>query len=210
MKLGFGNFDPVQIQGTITRALGFDLDTLWQLSFGYKGLPFPANILNSNIPGLSGPGKALDKSNLMSRYTGVPLYEKLKGGGVAFMPVWIEDNLLPITRMSIARRKITNLTPMTGKKGSVKELVRADDYEILIQGIAFGHDKIYPEEEIILLEQLQSLNRSLSMRSALTDIFIQDGYAVVTDFRLPPSRSEHVQPWEMKLLSDEIFDLIID
>lgn len=208
MRIDYGNFDPLQYQHTIERVVGFDLNTLWQLSFGYKGLPFPANVLGTNIPGLSGVQQSVDKTSLYSRYTGVPLYEKVNGK-LAFMPVWIDDYLLPITRVSISQRKIINETAITGKSSTVKELIRADDYQITIQGIAFGNDKVFPEDEIIMINDLKNENRSLSIRCALTDIFLQDGYVVIKDFSMPAARSEHVQPWELKLLSDEMFDLVI-
>ena len=209
MNISYGNFDPVQMQGTIEKVLGFDLNTLWQLSFGYKGLPFPANILSSGIPGLSGVRRASDKKNLYSSRTGVPFYEEINGR-LSFMPVWIDDNLLPITRLGISRRKVINETAITSSSGTVKELIRADDYNITIQGLAFGHDKIFPEDELAMIERLVNENKSLSIRSAVTDMFLQDGYVVITDLNLPPPRTEHVQPYELKLLSDEMFDLIIE
>lgn len=209
MNINFGNFDPVQIGRTIERVAGFDLNTLWQLSFGYKGLPFPANLLSSNIPGLSSAGRAPGKANAFSA-TGMPLYEK-SNGRTLFMPVWIEDRLLPIARVAIGRRKLVVETPLAGKRGSVKELIRSDDYHITIQGLAFGHDKLWPEDEVAFLKSLFDLDRPVVIRSVITDMFLEGHeHVVLTDFQLPQPRSEHVQPWEIKALSDEVFDLIID
>lgn len=208
MRIDAGNFDPMQLQHTIKRVVGFDLNTLWQISFGYKGLPFPAALLGSDLPGLSGPG---ERKRMRSKITGSPYYEQLANGRLVFMPVWLDDKLLPITRIGISRRKIIKETTITGRRGTVKELISSDDYHITIQGLAFGEHRQYPEGEIFMLKQLAGQNRSLGIRSVITDLMLEDNdQVVITDISFPVAQSEHVQPWEIKLLSDEVFDLYVD
>lgn len=208
MQISLGNFNLMQMQHTVEKVTGFDLNTLWQLSFGYKGLPFPAAILNSLAPGFNAPGR---KQQMRSQITGSPYYHKLKNGQLAFMPIWLDNKLLPITRISISRRKIIKETSITGRMGSVKEIIRSDDYNITIQGLAFGENRNFPEEEVYMLKQLADQNRSLNIRSVITDLFLEEkDQVVITDINFPAARSEHVQPWEIKLLSDEVFDLYMD
>jgi len=208
MRIDAGNFDPLQVQRTISKVTGFDLSTLWQLSFGYKGLPFPAALLGSNLPGLSGPGARQRKH---SEITGSPYYTQLANGRLAFMPVWLDNNLLPITRLSISKRKIIKETSLTARRGSAKELIRSDDYLITIQGLAFGADKQYPEAEISMLKRLADQNRSINIRSVITDLFLEaNDQVVITHISVPPAQSEHIQPWELQLLSDEVLDLYVN
>ena len=126
------------------------------------------------------------------------------------MPVWLNEKLLPITRVGLSRRKLLVETAMTGYEGTVKEGIRSDDFNITIQGIAFGEGRMYPDEEMSMIEELCKINAAIPIKNALTDIFLKDMSAVITDYNIIPARSEHVQAYEIKLLSDEIFDLYID
>lgn len=186
----------------IRQVTGFDLDELWQLAFGYKGLPFPANI-SGDVARVS------DKLNQYSRRTGVPFYSLDANGRIGFMPVWLDDKLLPLTRVGISRRNIIESDVMAGKKGTIKESISAQDYVITIQGLAFGSDRLYPEADVAMINDLCNKREALMLKNAFTDIFLTDGYVVVEDFTFPPSRTEHTQPYEIKLLSDEVFDLNI-
>lgn len=203
------NYSGTILEANLRKAVGFDVNTIWQMAFGYTGLPFPANVLNSNVPGLSGPLNAANKKYLTSTRTGGYFYEEVNGR-LSFMPVRINGVLFPIARLGVGRRKVIEKTPMTGKNGTVKELIRSNDWEITIQGLAFGQDRIYPEDEIAALQEIEALKESVKINCVITDFFLNDEYVVVERFDLPPSRSEHVQPWSLKLISDEIFDLYID
>lgn len=217
---------PVNIPYTIKQVTGFDLSTIWQMTFGYRGLPFPGTWLNSNIPGLSGTRKgsyegkdfegmplnfAQEKDeNKLSRL-GAPLYAKGENGQLFFMPVWLNDQILPICTVSGGSRKVIVETPLTGRRGTVKELIRCEDYQFRIQGICFGYNREFPEEKIQALKDLFEITRSVKIKSAFTDIFIKDGYVVVSDINFPETKGvEHVRGFEMTVTSDESFDLTID
>jgi hypothetical protein len=196
----------------INRAMDFDINALWQLAFGYKGLPFPTHLLNSSVPGLGASIPLVNRFNKkdLRSITGTKLYETTSNGRLTFMPVWLNEKLLPITRVGLSRRKLLVETAMTGYEGTVKEGIRSDDFNITIQGIAFGEGRMYPDEEMSMIEELCKINAAIPIKNALTDIFLKDMSAVITDYNIIPARSEHVQAYEIKLLSDEIFDLYID
>ncbi len=204
------NFSGTITEYKIRKAAEFDLNMLWQLSFGYKGLPFPATLLDTDIPGLSGSG--VKPVRLHSWRTGTPFYATTPSGRISFMPVWLDGHHLPICRLGIGRRKVIIDTPMTAGKGAVKEIVSTEDYQITIQGLALGQDRIYPEDEIAMIKEICDKNEAIEIKSVITDLLFEGGYdkVVVTDLDLRPARSKHVQPYEIKLLSDEVFDIIID
>ena len=217
---------PVNIPYTVKKVTGFDLSTIWQMTFGYRGLPYPGTWLGSNIPGISGARKgsfaggnfegqpltfSQEKSeNKLSRL-GAPLYVKGENGQLYFMPVWLNELLLPICTISVSSKKVIVETPLTGRRGTVKELIRCEDYQFRIQGICFGYNREFPEQQIQELKDLFEVTRSVKIKSAFTDIFIKEGYVVVNDLNFPETKGvEHVRGFELSAVSDESFDLIIE
>lgn len=214
----------VNLPYTIKKVTGFDIPTIWQIVFGYKGLPFPAKWLDSKIPGLSGRKDSnyqgenfnetiritKDKENKLANL-GSPLYSTNVYGSMYFMPVWLNNILLPICTIGISGRKTIIETPLTGHKGTVKELIRNEDYNIKIDGICFSPEREFPEEQIQNLKDLYEINKSVTIQSALTDIFLKDCYVVITDIDFPAIKGvEHIRPFTMNLLSDEQLELIIE
>jgi hypothetical protein len=196
------------------------------MTFGYRGLPYPGSWLGSNIPGLSGARKSSyaggnfegepltafqDKDeNKLSRL-GAPLYARSENGQLFFMPVWLNEILLPICTISGSSKKVIVETPLTGRQGTVKELIRCEDYQFRVQGICFGYNRELPEEKIQELKDLFEVTRSVKIKSAFTDIFVREGYVVVTDINFPECKGvEHVRGFELSLISDESFDLTIE
>lgn len=217
---------PVNLPYTIKKVTGFDLGTIWQMTFGYRGLPFPGTWIGSNIPGLSGARKgtyngknfeglpltlAQGKSEDKLSRLGSPLYAKGENGQLFFMPIWLNDQLLPICTISASSKKVIVETALTGRRGTVKELIRCEDYQFRIQGICFGYDRQFPEEKIQEMKDLFEITKSVKIKSAFTDIFIKEGYVVVTDVNFPETKGvEHVRGFEMSVVSDESFDLVIE
>jgi hypothetical protein len=192
---------PVNNINTIKKVTGFDLSTIWQMTFGYRGLPYPGYSLTASQ----------EKSeNRLSRL-GAPLYAKGENGQLFFMPVWINDILLPICTISGNSKKVIIETPLTGRRGTVKELIRCEDYQFRVQGICFGYNREFPEEKIQALKDLFEITRSIRIKSAFTDIFIKDSYVVVNDISFPETKGvEHVRGFEMSLVSDESFELTLE
>ena len=97
------------------------------------------------------------------------------------------------------------------RKGTVKELISVDDYEITIRGVALNYasKKIYPEDAVKKLHDLFLRNEALEVECAITALLgIQR--LVIKEFSLPDMPGvQHAQAYEFQCVSDEDFDLEI-
>ena len=98
---------------------------------------------------------------------------------------------------------------MVGRKGSVKELISLDDYEISILGVALSDD--FPEAPLTELNELYNINESVILKCALTDIFLEeDDRVVIRSMDISDMKgTETVQIFKMELVTDRSFELII-
>jgi hypothetical protein len=114
--------------------------------------------------------------------------------GVYFPYAWV--------RIRSSKRIVE--TPLTERRGTIKELINIEDYYISIQGFAMRHDGSFSEEEIEALKTLYETNRPVHLRCIVSDIFLlstenggQDK-VVITDFDLRDNtRIEHVRGFEI-------------
>ena len=167
---------------------------------------------------------------------GSPYYEEGINGKV-FMPVTIsfEDEgqtafggagsdsdqkpnkswQLPNPVVSIESRKHIIDTALTERRGTVKEMINTSDYEIMIRGLIVGPTQDFPEDQVAMLRDAYEQNKPVSIASAVTDIFLLrpdrsgSDKVVIAEMRLPVLRGvKNVRPYELKLISDETFNLI--
>lgn len=146
--------------------------------------------------------------------TDTPLYGTDQFGRTYFLPVIIDGYELPHPSMSVRVRKHVVETEMTERHGSVKEIINTGDYEFIIRGFCIGNNE-WPEATIRELADLYSKKSSLSMQSALSDIFLFDrernGYdkVVIMELEFPEYKGvEFVKPYAMHLKSDSPFNLV--
>ncbi|NLR66922.1 hypothetical protein HGH92_21620 [Chitinophaga varians] len=147
-----------------------------------------------------------------------PFYGREQFGRPYFMPVSIgttqlgNDLVLRNPVMKITCRKTIVETAMVNRAGTVKELINTEDYKINIRGIIIREDNMYPLEEIKELNDYFEKNIAFFIRSALTDLFMKDGDRVVfTDITWPEVVGvENVKPYEINLITDSKFKLILD
>lgn len=188
---------------------------------GYKGLPYPGVWL----PTVSRPGsgrftgKDFDNdSDYADEKTtsdkGSVLRKKDAQGRYYFMPVIFEhkgkDYEIPNAVISFTGKKNVVETAMVGRKGSVKELISIDDYEISIQGIASSDD--FPEAAIAELNELYTINEAITLKCALTDIFMEeDDRVVIRSIDISDMKgSETFQVFKIDLVTDRSFELTIE
>lgn len=188
---------------------------------GYKGLPYPGVWL----PTVSRPGsgrftgKDFDNdSDYADEKTtsdkGSVLRKKDAQGRYYFMPVVFEhkgkDYEIPNAVISFTGKKNVVETAMVGRKGSVKELISIDDYEISIQGIASSDD--FPEAAIAELNELYTINEAITLKCALTDIFMEeDDRVVIRSIDISDMKgSETFQVFKIDLVTDRSFELRIE
>lgn len=200
----------------------FDTVNLFELFFGYRALPYPGIILDRLKKDTSVQESGTyqfdylkqNKETLLSG-KGVKFYAKNSLGNLMYMPVTLSTESRAITLdntvISLTCKKTIVETPLVARKGTVKEEISIDDWEITIKGIIIGKT-VYPETEVERLKTLFEENRALGINNVLTSIFL-DGQekVVITSLELNDNKGmEHVQPFTMQLVSDTEFDLYIE
>lgn len=193
-----------------------DIASLYQAAFGgNRGKPFDATEVYKTIHAKSEPldVEPLPDDGGVFAVSRNSIRTMLPNGQSVFMPVQIGDIIMPNEpSMSLMIKKNVVMTGLAGsgnRKGTVKELVSTDDWYITLRGIIFNYDSPteYPEQEVYDLYKTFKINTSLKIESGLTNLL--DIYRVVVlDLSFPEMiGSSHAQAYELKLVSDEDFDL---
>jgi len=138
----------------------------------------------------------------------------LPTGQLVFMPMMIGGVLLPNEpSVTIVGQKTIVETALAGstRRGTVKELISVDDYQVTIRGIALNYASklVYPEDEVKAIRDLYEKNQSLVVESALTNLF--GIYRLVIKSASFPEMVgiQHAQAYELVCVSDEDFELEI-
>jgi hypothetical protein len=193
----------------------FDLSQIFREAFGYEP---PTDASKINIP------KAADRKEQSK--LGQPFYKTDLSGREFFLPVIINNILIPFAVLGMTWKKTIVSTSMPERGGSVKELISIDDYSFNLKGILVNETNDFPDDGVMELFDLfagpKTRGTSVTMRSVLSDIVLSgesnpkkddpDGHKVVIKEVNWPAVSgvEHAKPFEMQLESDMIFDLEIN
>ncbi len=194
----------------------YDVNLIRGMILGTIGLPFPmpitdktSVIVNHDFPNTlpSNPDKYSLKGSFQS-----PLYKMSALGVPMFLPATLDGVELENPIITITGRKKIVETEMTGFDGSVKEIINLQDYAIKINCTLVAEPgSIWVEQPIIELKELYKKNKALTLRCALTDLFLQPkNNVVITGFNLPDMQGiENAQVVELDMLSDKYFELEI-
>lgn len=179
----------------------FNLSDIFKSAFGYDA---PAN--KFEIEQAAG---RIENSSL-----GQPFYKEDLSGREFFLPVTINDYLIPFAVIGMTWKKSYVSTSMPERGGSVRELISLDDYVFTIKGILVSDDNTYPELGIIDLHNIFLINANVKLRSVLSDIVLKGEFehnVIIKDVKWPAVAGiEHAKPFEMEVESDMIFTLTID
>ena len=122
---------------------------------------------------------------------------------------------LPYPVISISSKKTIVETLLTERRGTVKELINLQDYEIVIKGFIIANTDEFPETDVTMRRTIYEQNNALSVQCPLTDIFlIRPGRSgsdqvVITDLKFPAITGvKNIRPYELRMVSDESFNLI--
>ncbi len=207
----------------------YDINTLYQSAFGYRGMPFPYRKLPdkvtesddfSSMPP-SEQAKADDfeaqqvaaqdqyASGLPVRhsYYGVPLYMPT---GFNYNGNIIQLPNEPIVTSSLQKNiKETALAGNT-RRGTVKEIITVEDVVIKIQGICIDFSKQqYPEEQVQQIYDLFKVNQSIEIINYVLNTIIDVKNVVIKSISIPGSMARpYSQPYTISLVSDEDFLLV--
>lgn len=202
----------------------YNIPNLLLSLLGYKGLPYPGGFLPKRPDGdYAGKEKydALAASAPQQELIkGTRLYKQDALGRWYFMPVSMrhpdisgKDHTLelPNAVISLEQTKKIIETDLVNRKGSVKELISIEDYDITIGAFIQSADGSYPEQEITRLRELFQINESVELISVLTDLlFDKDDKVVITSVSWPATPGiEDGQAVTLKCKTDMPFELII-
>ncbi len=191
------------------------LAALFEQTFGYRSAAFEPHF--EPVKGRGALGVA-EKG----RY-GSPYYAADDLGREYFMPVTLiysdgdagrQRVTLPYPIVSVSGRKVIVETPMTARRGTVKELVGTRDFEITIRGFVVAEGEAFPEAGVIALRNLFEQALPLTVECPMTDIFLLradrsgSDQVVMVQLEFPPVTGvKHVRPYLIRLVSDEPFEL---
>ncbi|MBU7576649.1 MAG: hypothetical protein KAF40_01180 [Flavihumibacter sp.] len=199
----------------------FNINRLFEDAFGYvlpgefkvpgepdrEDTPNPYTIApNETRKEVAGLGSLLYKpDDLLGVETFLPITFSGLLDGEAF-------ELTPsIAVASVACQKTIVSTALVDRAGEVNELVSTEAYVINVKGILLRPDDEWPESQLIELHDMFRINAAITMRSALTDIFIRGEYnhkVIVRSFRIQPTPGvHHAIAFELDIKSDGIFIL---
>lgn len=193
----------------------FDIGTLFNQAFGFgRGRPYDPSKVNE-----TGIRKEEDFDDLPTSSDGEgtefvqvrnSMNATLPDGRPIFMPMRLGGLILPNEpSISISSRKNIVETALAGstRRGTVKELISIEDWQVTIRGIAlnFASKLVYPEDQVKSLRDLYEKNESLEVMCALTNL-LGIYRLVITSFELPEMVGiQHAQAYQFTCVSDEDF-----
>ena len=198
--------------------ISFNLADIFERAFGYRTAAFDPEFAEARG---NNPALRVDQGAHGSAY-----YAKDSLGTEYYMPVTIAypDNAetgalkkwdLPYPVISITSRKTIVETPLTERRGTVKELINIQNYEIVVKGFIIGNTNEFPEDAVTTLRSIYEQNVPLSIQCPLTDIFLLrpdrsgSDQVVLYEIKFPAiSGIKNIRPYELHFVSDEPFNLI--
>jgi hypothetical protein len=131
-------------------------------------------------------------------------------GGKVFLPITLGGVYIPYAWMSIRGRKSIVITPLTDRRGSVKELVNIDDYTISVKGFVYTKQGSFPIDGVKELQTLYERNEALVIENGMTDLVLltnengaQDKVIITSLNWLENRGVEHLRAFEMELITDQ-------
>lgn len=189
--------------------INFNLIELYTKVFGIKGARFaiPA-------PGGTGYQGSVEYGSL-----DVPLPSRAKAMSVLGTPIYEQITLSTAEReytfpdwplIDISATKNIVTTAIKGKKGTVKEYINTDDYQITIRGILINYDSDeYPEELVYDLHETFKINKEMQITSAVPNL-LDIHNVVIKDLKIPEVEGyNNIQPYLLQCLSDDPIELLI-
>lgn len=142
---------------------------------------------------------------------GQQFFESDANGVVHYMPVTIDGVVLPFALIDITEKKTIVRTPMVEHKGSVKELISLEDAIIIVKALLINTNQVYPEKQVMEWRNIYKKNTVVDIQSIKTDLFLEaEDKVVITDAKWPSLAGvQNIQPLELTLETDSVYDLII-
>lgn len=207
----------VQVDKRIFEITGgeFNILDLFRKVFGYRGIPYgvfktdhktnKADAFADNVIMLMS-----DKTADVTSALGTPIFQPFQftwydDEGIAHSRYLPNEPLVTITgKKHIIRTPLAGISKTNYRRGTVKELIGMDDYQLKIQGFAINMtEDAAPEEDIRLIRTICELNKSIDVMNPLLSFFDIKKLAI-EDMKFPAVEGYlAVQGYEITGYSDE-------
>ena len=188
----------------------FELEQLYKQAFGLRGNPVqvPEKAPDVKMHG----GKLAAVESMMfglkaKTLKGVPLYMPT-GFLISGVPVQLPNE--PI--LTFTTRKTIVETPLAGntRRGTVKELINSEDWEIHIQGICIDEERNgYPHLQVLAIKELFDYNGHIQILNYVCQALLEIRKVVIKSLNFSGIQGHpYSQAYEMTLVSDEDFMLL--
>ena len=122
---------------------------------------------------------------------------------------------LPYPVIAVSSKKTIVETPLTERRGTVKEYINVQDYEIVVKGFIINEGNEFPEQKVTMLRRIYEQQAPVSVKCPLTDIFLLrpdrsgSDQVVLSELKLPGVTGvKNVWPYELHMISDAPFNLL--
>ena len=143
-----------------------------------------------------------------------PLRKELATGVEVFLPVVFRGGGVTLevacATVRAASRTTVVRTAVAERRGTVKELYMAGDWEFTVKGVLIAANGIFPDEEVDALRRIYETAGTVEMENALSDLFLDGGKGVcITSLEFPgvEGRTGRHRPFTLMCESDFITSL---
>lgn len=191
----------------------FEINGLYKAAFGYRGAALkeseklPEVDMKNTILARKVERQALLCGLSGTTIKGVPLYMPT-GFIVSGVPVQLPNE--PI--LTFSNRKTIVETPLAGntRRGTVKELINSEDWEIKIQGVCIDETRSgYPHLQVLAIKELYDYNGHVGILNYVCQALLEIRKVVIKSLTFSGIQGHpYSQAYEMSLVSDEDFMLL--
>jgi len=195
----------------------FDISNILR-TIGVPPLPFPMPLIPERHSDAREFSQTMTKAEQKRANQGgrkeTALWGKNLLGQPVFMPAWLakgDDFEIELQNplVIISATKSIVETNLVGQNGTVKEFINTQDYSIRIISTIINKDGTFPESKLYEYVKLVKRNEILTLKCALTDLFLQaKDNVVITGFSVPDMQGIiNAQVLEIQLKSDWYYEL---
>lgn len=94
-----------------------------------------------------------------------------------FLPITLKvSETLKLTidccTIRVTGKKTIIRTPVSERKGSVKEQFNIEDYQFSVKGVLIGENQKFPDDQIIMLRKIFESDQPVKIENALAELFL--------------------------------------
>lgn len=146
---------------------------------------------------------------------GIPISSKNEQGREVFLPVtlWVSDSLqlrVDCCTVRVTGKKNIIRTPVSERKGTVKEQYHIDDYQFTIKGVLIGTNGKLPDDQMTTLREIFESEKPVELRNALAELFMDKSRRVAIEsleFPEQEGKTMRHRPFVLVCESDFVYTL---